>query len=94
MSVISVKAELEMIRYFDVDGNVVINIYQRGYEEPCFTDSFSVFELAKEFVDIASGSDGVISDPDAVEATYEIIDELQDVIDYLNDSIDDPEGDD
>lgn len=93
MSVFNVNLELEVVKYLDIAGDVVVEVYDknRGDSEPLFTETFSLFELAKDFVDLCSDDTGLITDCDAADIAYTIVDELQDTIDYLNNAIEDPE---
>lgn len=87
----AINLEFDILHYLDSDGDVIVEVYPKGGEDPILSTSVSLFGLVKEFVDIAKGSDDLISDSDAAEAAYELVDELQDCVDYLNTCIEDPE---
>lgn len=92
MSVINVNLEISTVKYIDVDGEIVVEIYANGQETPIHVEYVSLYEVAKDFVDIFGDSEGIIElGTDESEAAYAIIDELQDVIDLLNGAIEDPE---
>lgn len=87
----AINLELDILHYLDSDGDVIVEVYPKGGEDPILSTSVALFEMVKEFVDIAKGTDELLEDSDAVEAAYELVDELQDCIDYLNNAIVDPE---
>ena len=88
----AINLEFDILHYLDSDGDVIVEVYPKGGEDPILSTSVSLFGLVKEFVDIAKGSEDLICDSDASEAAYELVDELQDCVDYLNNCIEDPEA--
>lgn len=88
----AINLEFDILHYLDSDGDVIVEVYPKGGEDPILSTSVSLFGLVKEFVDIAKGPDDLICDSDSSEAAYELVDELQDCVDYLNTCIEDPEA--
>ena len=87
----AINLEFDILHYLDSDGDVIVEVYLKSGEDPILSTSVGLFELVREFVDIAKGSDELICDSDAADAAYELVDEFQDCVDYLNNCIEDPE---
>jgi hypothetical protein len=87
----AINLELDILHYLDSNGDVIVEVYNKGSEEPLMSSSVPIFNLIKDFVDVLSDHEEKISDSDCAEAAYELVDEFQDCIDFLNDHIEDPE---
>ena len=87
-----INLNLEVIRYIDSDGEIIVEVYTPGVTDPILSTSMPVFGLVRELVEIlAEGKDAIEAGTDESEGAYELVDELQDCIDYLNDHVKDVE---
>lgn len=91
MSAIKTNIELEFNPFFEVDGQVVVEVTAPGSDEPVAIVHLNLYSMVKEYVDAVVDHTGEIHDSDAVEMAYAIADEMQDCVDFLYNSIGDPD---
>ena len=88
MNAISKIIDFEIHEFFDVDGTLVIAIYQKGMDEPLIEHEIKVSSVVNDWLDIVTNpNDDLIEDSEDEEQAECIVDELQDAIDLINDSL-------
>ena len=91
-NVSNVNFDIEVVPYFNEEAQLVIAVYQQGFEEPLFETTIELHKVVREFLEVTSGPDGLIQTIEDEEMAEELVDEFQYMIDDINNHLRDYDG--